>query len=379
MIPSEWRIEALGDFARIQQGSYLSKEEMSTIKSKEFPIPVFGANGIIGWTDRATYSEPIALVTCRGNGCGLVQWTNEAAHISNNAMAIDPEPTGDRVFTRYMLENSNFSDVTTGSAQPQITRTHLASKLYSIPPLSEQTEIANVLGSIDQLIENNQQLIGGLNELVASKFKTEFSMLNVEKFSQNGAFTDLVNVLAGGTPKTSVSEYWNGDLPWYSVADLPSGEQFWVFETTKTITQLGVDNSSAQVLPVNSTILSARGTVGKTALTAVPMAMNQSCFALTDKSGGLGYFAFLATRAVVSRLKQFSHGSVFDTINRETLASIAVGIPGKEQILEFEEVVGPHFEAMKSLGFENRQLKITRSQLMPLLLSGRVRISKASK
>ena len=128
-------------------------------------------------------------------------------------------------------------------------------------------------------------------------------------------------------PKTSKPEYWDGDIPWFSVVDTPADGEVFVISTKQTVTQSGIDNSSARILPVGTTIISARGTVGNLALVGVPMAMNQSCYGLKDQRGGAGYFLYFATEAVVDTLRQRGHGSVFNTITRDTLHGLRVASP----------------------------------------------------
>ncbi|EGH2251660.1 restriction endonuclease subunit S, partial [Salmonella enterica] len=98
------------------------------------------------------------------------------------------------------------------------------------------------------------------------------------------SFNDLIELIGGGTPKTSVEEFWNGDIPWFSVVDAPSESDVYVLTTEKKITIEGLNNSSAKLLRKGTTIISARGTVGKCAMVAVPMAMNQSCYGVIGKN-----------------------------------------------------------------------------------------------
>lgn len=92
----------------------------------------------------------------------------------------------------------------------------------------------------------------------------------------------LVDVLGGGTPQTGVLEYWDGNIPWLSIADFKS-ETRWVSDTEKYITELGLKNSSTRLLDKGDLIISARGTVGAVAQLSRPMAFNQSCYGLKTK------------------------------------------------------------------------------------------------
>ena len=87
---------------------------------------------------------------------------------------------------------------------------------------------------------------------------------------------DVIDLIGGGTPKTSVPEYWDGDIPWISVRDFNNDDRY-VYLTEKSITQAGLDNSSTKMLAHDDIIISARGTVGELAMIPFPMAFNQSC------------------------------------------------------------------------------------------------------
>ena len=89
----------------------------------------------------------------------------------------------------------------------------------------------------------------------------------------------VANIISGGTPKTSVSEYWNGDIPWLSVIDFNNDNRL-VYKTQKSITKLGLKNSSTKILHKGQIIISARGTVGELAQVTCDMAFNQSCYGL---------------------------------------------------------------------------------------------------
>lgn len=143
--------------------------------------------------------------------------------------------------------------------------------------------------------------------------------------------SDIMDIIGGGTPRTSKSEYWNGGIPWLSVKDFNNDYRY-VYETEKTITQSGLDNSSTKLLKRNDSIISARGTVGEMAMIPFPMAFNQSCYGLRAKEGLVDeeYLYYLIKHNVVL-LKKNTHGSVFDTITRDTFDGIEVELPSMVQ------------------------------------------------
>ena len=140
---------------------------------------------------------------------------------------------------------------------------------------------------------------------------------------------ECIDLIGGGTPKTSVAEYWDGDIPWLSVKDFNNDYRH-VYTTEKHITEAGLNNSSTKLLQKDDIIISARGTVGEMAMIPFPMAFNQSCYGIRAKDGINSTFLYYLLKNSISKLKLMTHGSVFDTITRDTFATLIVGIPDKK-------------------------------------------------
>ena len=138
--------------------------------------------------------------------------------------------------------------------------------------------------------------------------------------------SDIIELIGGGTPKTSHEEYWNGDIPWLSVVDF-NNDSRWVFKTEKSITQVGLLNSSTKLLDTGDLIISARGTVGALAQLNTAMALNQSCYGIKGKNGISNGYLYYLIKYHLGQLKRNVHGAVFDTITRETFDFINVRIP----------------------------------------------------
>ena len=139
--------------------------------------------------------------------------------------------------------------------------------------------------------------------------------------------SEIMDLIGGGTPKTSVAAYWGGDIPWLSVKDFNNDNRY-VYETEKTITQEGLNNSSTKLLERDDSIISARGTVGEMAMIPFPMAFNQSCYGLRAKKEIVDpTFLYYLVKHNVYVLQKNTHGSVFDTITRDTFAGIDVDVP----------------------------------------------------
>ena len=140
------------------------------------------------------------------------------------------------------------------------------------------------------------------------------------------SFDELIDIIGGGTPKTTVEEYWNGHIPWLSVKDFNTDNRT-VYETEKTITELGLQKSSTKLLNKGDLIISARGTVGALAQLGRQMAFNQSCYGLRANSKTTNNFLYYLLKYKLRSIQSNTHGSVFSTITKDTFKVLKAIIP----------------------------------------------------
>ncbi len=172
-----------------------------------------------------------------------------------------------------------------------------------------------------------------------------------------GKLGEVIELIGGGTPKTSISEYWNGNIPWLSVVDF-AGDNRWVSSTEKKITKLGLKNSSTKLLKENDLIISARGTVGELAQLKKEMAFNQSCYGIKniDKVTDVNFLYYLIKFSIV-KLKRKVHGAVFDTITRQTFDTIEITLPPLPEQKAIAEILSSLDEKIELLQEENKILE----------------------
>ena len=282
----------------------------------------------------------------------------------------------------------------------------------NLPPLREQKAIASVLGALDDLIEVNREINESLEEMARALFKSWFvdfdpvraklegrppagmdaataalfpdhfqnsELGQIPKGWQAKPLSKNIELLSGGTPKTSEPSYWDGEIPWYSVRDAPSDSDVWVVDTDRKVTPSGISNSATSILPARTTIISARGTVGKLALVGRPMAMNQSCYGVRGAAGYRELFTYFSLTEAVEELQQNAHGSVFDTITRDTFDTLSFASPPITIADAFEALVESLLETILANVNESRDLAALRDTLLPKLLSGEVSVSAAKE
>lgn len=151
--------------------------------------------------------------------------------------------------------------------------------------------------------------------------------------------SEIMDIIGGGTPKTSVPNYWNGNIPWLSVKDFNDDRRY-VYTAEKSITEEGLKHSSTTLLQRDDIIISARGTVGELAMIPYPMAFNQSCYGLRAKPEIVeSEFLYYLLKYNVRLLKNNVHGTVFDTITRDTFHCIEVNVPDKSVQKQISELL----------------------------------------
>jgi type I restriction enzyme S subunit len=319
----------------------------------------------------------------------------------------------DARFLRYSLVSPTMQArllalASAGATRNALTKGMLEALDIAAPLLPEQSAIAHILGTLDDKIELNRRRNQTLEAMARALFKDWFVDFGPVRAKMEGQksylpadlwqlfpdrlddegkpegwemepLSELLTIIGGGTPKTSVEEYWGGDVPWFSVVDTPSASDVFVVATEKTITDLGLAGSSARLVPKGTTIISARGTVGNLAIAGRDMTFNQSCYGLRGTQGLGDYFAYLTAQNMVDQLKSMAHGSVFSTITRQTFGAIRRPVPPRAVLAAFESLVSGWFDAILSSVEESRTLTQLRDTLLPKLISGELRIAEAQK
>ncbi len=235
-----------------------------------------------------------------------------------------------------------------------------------LPELSIQKRVVEIISTIQKKIVNNQELNDNLQQQAAALFSSLYDRTNTEV-----RFTDLIQILGGGTPKTGENTYWNGNIAFFTPKDVGTP---YTLSTEKTITEEGLSHCNSRLYPVNTVFVTARGTVGKVGMSGVPMAMNQSCYALVGKETHqlLVYFYTLKT---VDRLKHKASGAVFDAITTRDFESEQIMKLSDEDAKSFLCIAAPMFQKVLDNGIENQRLSTLRDSLLPKLMSGEIDVS----
>ena len=308
------------------------------------------------------------------------------------------------IFVRSAIFLAQVLALRTGSAQPQLPIRDMKRIKIPLPPLPIQHAIAHILGSLDDKIELNRRMNETLEAMARALFKDWFVEFGPVRAKMEGrqppdlsaevaalfpdaldaegkpvgwemeSFAATINLIGGGTPRTAEPAYWGGEIPWFSVVDIPRDGDVFTIDTEKKITERGLSESATRLLSPGTSIISARGTVGKCALVGIPMAMNQSCYGVIGKEGRGSYFTHFSLRYLVTELQQNTHGSVFDTITQATFQTVHVPTIPIPLTQAFDHTVSSFLQCILANLHESHTLAALRDLLLPKLLSGELRV-----
>lgn len=246
----------------------------------------------------------------------------------------------------------------------------LASLPISIPSREEQCRIAGVLGALDDLIEVNRRLISDLLETADAVAAA--TVQGDEVFS----FADVCDVFGGGTPSTKNEEFWGGDVRWATPTDLTALPSPYLFDTSRRITSAGLEACASKLMPKGSILMTSRATIGAFAIAQEPTAVNQGFIAIEPRQEIDRWFLFHEMRRRVPEFIQRANGSTFLELSRGVFKGLEVNWPAESVRADLFAKVDPLHIAAASLQQEIAELQSTRDALLPLLMSGRVRVAE---
>lgn len=181
------------------------------------------------------------------------------------------------------------------------------------------------------------------------------------------SFTDIVQLMGGGTPKTEEDSFWNGDILFFTPKDV-SHSPFCI-STEKHLTVEGLNNCSSRLYPPFTTFVTCRGTVGNLSMAGVSMAMNQSCYALKGKADFPPLFVYSFTRYVIATMKKKASGAVFSALVTRDFEMEKVFEPNADDAILFQKRVEPLFTQVLANTNEIQQLSELQNALLTQLSS----------
>ncbi len=352
-----WQHVSLGDVLPFRYGKGLP--ERNRTETGEYSV--VSSAGVTGTHDTALTSGPSVVIGRKGT-IGATYYCPEPVWPIDTAFYVEPSESVEIRFAYYLLSSMPFRRMNNDSAVPGLNRVQAEQLQIDLPPLEEQRAIAATLGALDDKIESNRRAVAISREMMRSHYDAASKRKVIA--------SEVLTPVLGGTPKRGVADYWNGLIKWASAKDVAAASGGFVLDTAETVTEQGIQNSAAKVMPAGTIVMTARGTVGALARLSEPMAFNQSCYGLRSRIGSEATL-MTALEASVTRIKDSGHGTVFNTVNMATFDQIELEVPD-DPVLDtlLEDLARKALQRM----IEIRRLTDLRDCLLPELLSGRLRV-----
>jgi len=334
----------------------------------------------VNQTEFEQYKKPLSdrtiLLSINGTIGNVGFYNHEKCILGKSACYFNLKDNVDKHFVYYTFLTDDFQshllNIATGTTIQNVPLKGLRESIILLPSLDEQKRIASILSSLDDKID----LLNRENVTLEAMAETLFRQWFIEEAKEDWEEKSLlgcIKLVGGGTPKTSISNYWDGNVCWLSGGDIAGNHKRFVYTSEKSISNEGLNNSSAKLLPENAMVVSARGTVGKYCLLSKPMAFSQSNYGILPVFDKCYFFTYLLVAFHIEEIQNAAYGSVFDTITTKTFEVVMVKLPHIDEIIAFEKSISPYFEKMKLNEQQIKFISKQRDMLLPKLMSNEIK------
>lgn len=362
---SEWREVSLGAVcSHLRSGKNITAKDIHEAGE----VPVFGGNGIRGYTSEYNFSGECAIIGRQGAYCGNVRYFNGSAHMSEHAVVACADVENDTRFLAYLLSTMNLRRLSSQAAQPGLSVRVLAKELLRVPPLAVQQRIASVIGSMDDLIENNRRRIEVLEEMARAIYREWFV-----KFRYPGhEDVPMVDSALGPIPEGWQIGRVDSLILLQRGFDLPlkvreSGP-------IPVVGASGVQGSHLAAKATGPGVVTGRsGTIG--VVNYVPgdfWPLNTSLWVREFRLATPRYAYFLLEGL---DLKRAASGSAVPSLDRKVVHGLPVVCPPPNLIEGWDTRVAGMFEAVEALRSQSTRLSAIRDLLLPKLVTGQIDVS----
>ena len=398
---SEWKEYKFTEVATLTNGrAYLQPELQSTGKYKIVRV------GNLSGGDKWFYSDmelPVDKYCNKGDllyawACsfGPYIWEGDKTIYHYHIWKVDVNSdVADKFFLYYYLKyyTPKWMGLTNGSVMMHITKGSLEKQTIHIPPIETQESIASILSSLDSKIAVNRRICENLEAQAQALFKhwfIDFAPFNNGKFVESelgmipegwrvGRLDELGDIVGGATPsKAEDSYYTSKGIAWLTPKDLSNKLSKFTSRGEIDLTQEGYNSCSAKLMPKGSVLFSSRAPIGYLTIAKNDICTNQGFKSVVPKYAGTAYIYYLL-KTNTKRIESMSSGTTFKEASGSLMKSLAVIIPPKSIIDNYEASVVEIFNEQEVIEDESTRLSTLRDTLLPKLMSGQIKVDEIEK
>ena len=399
---SGWKTVTLGEFVPFTYGKGLPVGK----RNSSGAIPVFGANGIVGYHNSPLTDGPTIIIGRKGT-VGAVHYSPIPCWPIDTTFFITGNDSTLVRFKYYALSVLGLERMNSDSAVPGLNRSAAHARTLLLPGESEQRSIAHILGTLDDKIELNRRMNETLEEMARAIFKDWFVDFGPTRAKMEGRDTglpaevaalfpdrlveselgempegwgvetveDITKIVGGTTPSTKQPRYWEGGTHcWATPKDLSALSTHVLLETERKITDAGLNKIGSGLLPSGTVLLSSRAPIGYLAVAEVPVAVNQGFIAILPREHISNLFLLYWCETSHDEIISHANGSTFLEISKGNFRPLPLVVPDTGAMSAFDRLTRPLYERVVSNERESRTLAALRDALLPKLVSGEMKV-----
>ena len=399
----DWRVSRLADVADFRLGKMLDR-----VKNKGYPRPYL-ANLNVRWGRFDLHDlremrfeeheiEKYGLrhgdiVMCEGGEpgrCALWKEQLPGMTIQKALHRIRPDACMSNEFMYYNLfyrgRAGRFAPLFTGATIKHLPRQQLAMVEVDVPPMAVQERIADVLSAYDDLIENNRRRITLLEQAARELYREWFVRLRFPGHEntrivdgqpegwERKKIAEVCLTTGGGTPSTRRAEYWDGDITWVVPTDVTNNDCLVLLDSARKITEKGLRESSAKMVPAETILMTSRASVGFFAMMDREACTNQGFINIVPHDEGIRLYFLFNFRHRVPEIRSHAQGTTYPEISKGRFREMDVVIPTRAIAAEFSRRTSEVIDQVRCLKRSTSALTQARDLLLPRLMSGKVAI-----
>ena len=292
--------------------------------------------------------------------------------------SIDPEKVNPK-YVKYYCRSKQYNDwvqsFNTGSTRGNINAQTFGNMEIPLPERKQQDYLVSILEPIDEKIKNNKQVNDNLEQQAQSYFQ-ELFVDNADPEWTTGTISDLGAVVGGSTPSKAKPEYYTeSGIAWITPKDLSINKSKFISHGENDITELGLKNSSAAIMPEGTVLFSSRAPIGYIAIAAGEVTTNQGFKSVVPKPEIGTPFVYFFLKNTLPVIEGMASGSTFKEVSGSTMKKVPAVIPDAETLAKFSDFCAPIFAQQRILEEQNQSLAKLRDSLLPKLMSGEIDVS----
>ena len=309
---------------------------------------------------------------------GYVAIASQSVCTNQGFKSIVVNGKADPLFVYYLLKHykDTIEAMGSGTTFKEVSGKTMRTVRVRIPlDVSYQKRIAAVLDSLDTKIENNHKLNDNL-ELQAQSYFQELFVDNADPEWTTGTISDLGTVVGGSTPSKAKPEYYTeSGIAWITPKDLSINKSKFVSHGENDITELGLRNSSASLMPEGTVLFSSRAPIGYIAIAAGEVTTNQGFKSVVPKPEIGTPFVYFFLKNTLPVIEGMASGSTFKEVSGSTMKNVPAVIPDAETLAKFSDFCALIFAQQHILEEQNQSLATLRDNLLTKLMSGEIDVS----